>query len=123
MLCVFVCVCLSVSGTVLVFVEFVMIYGGEVEGFFKAIAMNELDAQCSGFFRLVIPLQRTRMYIITVVRGRDRPIEYVNDEGDKMGDVIAWIRRHVRNGCSALPSEPPGPEPAEDPAADPKEEL
>ena len=79
--------------------------------------MNEVDAQSGGFFRLVI--QRTRMYMITVVHGRDRPIEYENDKNDKVGDVIAWIRRHVRNGCSALPSAPPGPEPAEDP----KQEL
>jgi hypothetical protein len=70
------------------------------------------------FFSFDYPAS-SNTYIITVVRGRDRPIEYENDKNDKMGDVIAWIRRHVLNGCSALPSELPGPEPAEHP----KQEL
>ena len=31
---------------------------------------------------------------LTTARGRDRPIEY-DESSHKMGDVIAWIRRHV----------------------------
>eukprot|EP00802_Teleaulax_amphioxeia_P007540 Tamp_07547.p2 GENE.Tamp_07547~~Tamp_07547.p2 ORF type:complete len:200 (+),score=49.77 Tamp_07547:1409-2008(+) len=42
---------------------------------------------------------------------RDRPIEY-DDHSHKMGDVMTWIRKQVRNGCSA-----------EESAEEPKTEL
>ena len=48
---------------------------------------------------------------LTTVRGRDRPIEY-DDHSHKMGDVMTWIRKQVRNGCSA-----------EESAEEPKTEL